>query len=355
MYKDCRISVAMATYNGEKYIEEQLNSIIEQTVKVDEIVISDDGSMDNTLSIVQSIRSKTSDICFIILTNSTTHGVVNNFESALKHCTGDYIFLADQDDIWNAEKVERVVDVFFMNPDAHLVFHDAELIDKDRNKLHGTFNKDINGQVLNADENEIIKICKSKYLEYTISKNIANGMVMCVSNWLKNQAIPFPNKFPFHDWWFVFLSIKYDSCYYLNSVLGQYRLHGNNTVGNKAYKGSVIELTRRYIRRLVYLGKKSIQCSDIYYASSAMLQLLDYNENSEKKAYDTASSLYDLGQKLMEIESSNRIIGVIRLFSLYKQNTKYRRSGRNAFLFELAYIMLNSREYRNDILNNITR
>ena len=95
MYKRYKISVAVATYNGEKYIKEQLESIIDQTVMVDEIVISDDGSKDNTIPIIQSIQSKNPAIHFVLLTDNTKHGAMGNFEHALVNCTGDFIFLAD--------------------------------------------------------------------------------------------------------------------------------------------------------------------------------------------------------------------------------------------------------------------
>ena len=90
-----KISVAMATYNGEKYIKKQIESILINLNKDDELIISDDGSKDKTLDIIKSIKDKR-----IKIISGPKQGVIKNFENALNNCTGEYIFLSDQDDIW---------------------------------------------------------------------------------------------------------------------------------------------------------------------------------------------------------------------------------------------------------------
>ena len=99
------ISVCMACYNGEKFIQEQVDSIICQLGLDDELIISDDGSNDRTLDILFSYE----DSRIKILHNRACHGFVGNFENALSHAKGDYIFLSDQDDIWKKEKVQKVI------------------------------------------------------------------------------------------------------------------------------------------------------------------------------------------------------------------------------------------------------
>jgi len=98
-------SVALCTYNGAKYIEEQLRSIIDQTHRVNEIVVCDDGSIDETLEIVEKIKQQTSDIDFKISVNKPNLGVCANFDKAIHECSGDIIFLSDQDDIWMKNKL----------------------------------------------------------------------------------------------------------------------------------------------------------------------------------------------------------------------------------------------------------
>ena len=99
------ITVVIATYNGEKYIKEQLDSILNQTLKVDEIVISDDGSIDKTLEICNQYAQCENRVKISIVLNTGKHGFYNNFCNALKRAKGDYIMLCDQDDIWEPNKV----------------------------------------------------------------------------------------------------------------------------------------------------------------------------------------------------------------------------------------------------------
>ena len=99
------ISVCIATYNGEKYLRKQLDSILNQLEYNDEVIISDDGSSDETLNIISSYNDKR----IHVFHNKGEHGVVKNFENGLNHVLGDYIFLCDQDDIWKSNKVQVVL------------------------------------------------------------------------------------------------------------------------------------------------------------------------------------------------------------------------------------------------------
>lgn len=99
------ISVAMTTYNGEKYVKEQLESILEQTKPVDEIVIMDDKSTDETVEIIKKIQEK-SEVKIILEVNKENVGYIENFRRAIKKTKGDIIFLCDQDDVWYKGKVE---------------------------------------------------------------------------------------------------------------------------------------------------------------------------------------------------------------------------------------------------------
>lgn len=123
------VSVAMCTYNGAQYIEEQLLSILHQSVPVDEIVICDDGSTDETIEIIKRIKRDAA-IPISIHINEPHLGVNLNFEKAIKLCHGDIIFLSDQDDIWEENKVDTIIDYFSTHEDKNVVFGDAVLIDR---------------------------------------------------------------------------------------------------------------------------------------------------------------------------------------------------------------------------------
>lgn len=111
-----KISIAMAAYNGEKYIRQQIESMCEQTIKPDEIIISDDGSSDSTVSIIKELIHKYSSkgIVIKLLQDNPRHGYCGNFEWAISHTSGDFIFVSDQDDIWYFNKIESILQFFYV-------------------------------------------------------------------------------------------------------------------------------------------------------------------------------------------------------------------------------------------------
>ena len=126
MKNNIKLSVAMATYNGAKYIQEQLDSIINQTLTPDEIVISDDGSTDGTLALVLEYISSHSNI--ILVHNTNNHGAEGNFSNEFNYCTGDIIFPSDQDDIWAPNKIEKMLEVF--SNDVEIVYAQDIIFDE---------------------------------------------------------------------------------------------------------------------------------------------------------------------------------------------------------------------------------
>jgi glycosyltransferase involved in cell wall biosynthesis len=124
-----KISVCMATYNGEKYIKEQLDSILNQISQNDEIIISDDNSTDNTIEILKSYNDKR----IKIYLNNKDKGYTKNFENALEKVSGDVIFLCDQDDIWVNNKIEKTL-VYFKDYD--FIISDNKVVNKDLNTIY---------------------------------------------------------------------------------------------------------------------------------------------------------------------------------------------------------------------------
>ena len=128
-----KVSVAMATYNGEKYIKEQIETILNNLDDKDELVISDDGSSDMTIEIINKINDKR-----IKLLEGPRKGLKKNFENAIKNTTGDVIFLSDQDDIWMENKVEKVLECF-NNNNYILIQHDAVVVDENDKVIYESF------------------------------------------------------------------------------------------------------------------------------------------------------------------------------------------------------------------------
>ena len=129
MKRDYFISVALASFNGEKYIKEQLESILVQLNENDEVIISDDGSLDNTLSIIKNFNDKR-----IKVIEGPKMGVKQNFANAISHSNGKYIFLSDQDDIWEPSKVEKVLNTFDKTG-CSCVIHDNVVFESGTNNI----------------------------------------------------------------------------------------------------------------------------------------------------------------------------------------------------------------------------
>jgi len=124
-----RISIALATYNGAKYLPEQLDSFLVQSRLPDELVVCDDNSGDNTIALLKNF-SKTSPFEVRIIRNTTNLGYTQNFAKAISLCSGDVIFLSDQDDVWFNNKIERVTTLFETTPNCWVVVHDARVVDE---------------------------------------------------------------------------------------------------------------------------------------------------------------------------------------------------------------------------------
>lgn len=134
-----KVSVALGVFNGEMYITEQVESILNQSLPVDELIVSDDASSDASVSIVQDIIKNTrSETTITLVINEENAGYTKNFERAISHCSGDLIFLSDHDDVWDPAKVEEVVNVFQKDPDVSMVYHDAEYADPSLHPLGRT-------------------------------------------------------------------------------------------------------------------------------------------------------------------------------------------------------------------------
>ncbi|MEO6524910.1 MAG: glycosyltransferase family 2 protein [Mucilaginibacter sp.] len=212
-----KVSVAMATYNGGMYLKQQLDSILNQTYIVDEIIISDDHSTDNTLSILNEYQEKGL-IKYMI--NGSEGGVIANFKNAVKHCKPtNYIALADQDDIWLPQKIKVNIDELSqISPEIPaLAFSDLSVIDGNNKQLNQSFFKEI----VEADP----QFEKLRSLLYS------NKVIGCTTMFNPAMRLYFdsmPNNVFMHDYWIALISFTFGKHIYINEPLIQYRRHGSN-------------------------------------------------------------------------------------------------------------------------------
>lgn len=201
-----KVSVCLAAYNGEKYIKEQIESILIQLSNKDELIISDDGSTDRTIEVIKSIADER----IKLLDNSGNPGIVNNFSNALRHAAGDIIFLSDQDDVWNENKV-KIITKELRNYDC--VLHNAQLINS-------------NGENINSDLFSIYKT-RTGYFN-NLLRNTYVGCCMAFRQELLNYILPIPSSIKMHDMWIALISEKKGTTKLINDKLINYRRHDNN-------------------------------------------------------------------------------------------------------------------------------
>lgn len=219
------ISVCLATYNGSLYIQEQIISVLNQLSQIDELLIGDDGSVDNTISIINSIGDNR--IRFLSITGKL--GVVRNFERILVEAKGDYIFLCDQDDIWLPTKVAECVDAL---QNHLLVVTDCKVVGHNLDEIYPSF-----FQLRRSGKGIFKNICKNTYL----------GCCMAFRRELLNIGLPIPAKIPMHDMWLGLLAETQGTVLFLPKNLSLYRRH-HLAVSPTAGKSNLSIFKKLYIR-----------------------------------------------------------------------------------------------------------
>lgn len=204
------VSVAMATYNGEKYLKQQVDSILSQLGSEDELVISDDHSSDGTLSIIEQYMKEDPRVKLFMNEES---GVISNFDNALKHTGNDIIFLSDQDDIWKPEKVKTVKSYYEKNPKVQMIMSDITVVDNNLNTTIDSFYE------FRGSRSGVIK---------NIVKNSYIGCAMSFRKELKEQILPIPRNVPMHDMWIGLVADMNKSALLIPEKLIYYRRHDAN-------------------------------------------------------------------------------------------------------------------------------
>lgn len=223
-----KTSVAMCTYNGAKYIQEQLNSILQQTKSVDEIIICDDCSNDETIPIIRNIAHNTT-IPIKLCENKENIGARRNFENAISYCKGDIIFLSDQDDVWRKDKVETILQWFEENCDKDVVFTNANLIDGENLMFSKQSLWDTFGFTSQTQDN----IQKGFGIETLCENNFATGATMAFRKDAVNVAdmAMLCQKQMWHDEFIMFQALVKGRLGWIDYPLINYRIHSGQTAG----------------------------------------------------------------------------------------------------------------------------
>jgi glycosyltransferase involved in cell wall biosynthesis len=242
------VSVALCTHNGEKFIVEQLRSILEQSAQPREIVVSDDASTDGTLNRIQDTfddyraRHAECTVDLTILRNLEPLGVAKNFEQAILACTSDLVALCDQDDVWAVDRLRRASDLFESRPDLLLLHSDARLIDEAGGVIPGTLFEalEVSGAAIRA-------IHAGEAFEQLLRRNLVTGATVMLRRALATLAVPFPEAWV-HDEWLAIVASGIGCIDVIEDALIDYRQHGTNQIGVEK-----LSLTDKY-RRMVEPG-----------------------------------------------------------------------------------------------------
>lgn len=225
------ISVCMATYNGERFIRLQIESILSQLAEEDELVISDDGSTDRTPQIVSSIN----DARIKFIKNINNMGPIRNFEVALKASRGHFIFLADQDDVWLDGKVKKMLDA--LEKGAELVVSDCVVMNENLSQtIHPSF----------------FSLRRTNLSFFSnLLKNSLLGCCMALNRNLLMRALPFPESIPMHDWWLGLIGTLSKKIVLIDEKLVLYRRHSKNTSSTTNKSPSSIWVRLQWRARLM--------------------------------------------------------------------------------------------------------
>jgi glycosyltransferase involved in cell wall biosynthesis len=204
-----KVSVCMAVYNGELYLDYQLQSILDQTQKVDEIIIVNDCSVDKSKEIIERFSSK---LPIKYIENERNLGVIKSFEKALENISGDIIFLCDQDDYWVPEKVQKTILCY--DEKHHAVLSSYDYMDSENNVTpnKNRFKGDLS--LLN-----------------TVIKNPFIGCCLSFKKELVECILPIPDNVPMHDSWIGVQALIKSEVYYIPEPLLYYRRHATNVTG----------------------------------------------------------------------------------------------------------------------------
>ncbi len=219
------VSIAVATFNGIKYLKEQLDTLVNQTYQHFEIIVSDDGSTDGTLEILNEFKLRYAN--FSIYKNEAPHGTKRNFENALKYCNGTYICFSDQDDVWMLTKIEKMV---FAVDGYAMIYHNSMFTDSKGNPLNRTIASDLR--------------CYTGYDPRTfLMRNCVSGHALMFHRKLLDLALPFPKE-RYHDWWLAFRACDNGGVKYLDEILVNYRQHQNSQTDFLMLKSEIIDLKK---------------------------------------------------------------------------------------------------------------
>ena len=270
----------MCTYNGAEFLPAQLQSILAQSRPPDEIVICDDGSTDDTRSILEKFAAESS-IPINLHFNEQNLGSIKNFEQAITLCTGDVIALSDQDDVWRDDKLHLFESVLNNSPSAGLVFSDADIVDENLNPLHRRMWDEVG---FDAHKRKLVRTGRA--LEVLITGWTVTGATMAFRSRFVKLSLPIPDEIAMiHDGWIALTIAAVADVVALDEPLIQYRQHAQQQIGAPAPRETAPEL--RGMQAIETAFRRRNTSADLH----KILETLEARLLAQANEFDTRKAL----------------------------------------------------------------
>ena len=295
-----KISVAFIVYNGAQYLRTQLDSILAQTHKVDEIIVYDDASSDNTKEILEEYKNKHPNLFFIHY-NTGNIGPTKNIEKAIQSCTGELILLADQDDYWEAHKVETIIKWFEENPTMNGVFTNGSLMNS-KEELDNKYSLwDVMSFPYKAIKSKT-ELNNSLKLYINTIENAVTGATLAIRNNLAFLKQPFPViKHLVHDRWLAINLAETNSLGILEDKLIHYRIHSAQAIGGMTENiEKYIDLNTNLLEGTPNINNSITSFKDLSYILNKIetnLEIQNEISKIENKSFDNTNYIAILKNK----------------------------------------------------------
>lgn len=266
------ISVAMTTFNGEKYIEKQIESIIHQSLPVDEIIVCDDGSTDHTVELLKKYD-------VTLIQNFQNLGYKLNFKQAMEKCNGDYIFLCDQDDIWEKDKVKDMMHIMESHKNIHVLASSFTYIDGQDQMILTTLNKGYsNNNLYNKEvaKNDLVSVLTDEF----IYGNYFQGCALVMDKQTRDFVVHhFDDRLP-HDWIISLYASIDGGMYFYNKSEFKYRIHSDNSIGVSTLNQSATQ----HVNRAYQFEERYQKARDALYVLDVLKSnCIEYYMQNKKK------------------------------------------------------------------------
>ena len=305
------VDIVMATYNGEKYIREQIESILSQTYKDTRILIHDDGSNDHTIDIINKLIYEHPRKIVLINDNFVCRSAEGNFMHAMKQSDAEYIMFSDQDDVWLPHKIQicltkmKEIEDRIGKDKPILVFGSYQPVDEELGPLEGNRN--------NRQE----AAYKTEFSNLLV-QNYVNGCLSMINRSLANKMGDYDKAILMHDWWAALIAVGGGEIYHIDNIMMLYRQHNQNAVGAVNVKSIQYRVKKIRDKRTREAGQE--------YLKQAKLLYLRNKEDLTLQHRNELKTFIDLYQK----NKLGRMIGLIR--------GKYLKSDLVRILGQLWYI-----------------